>query len=196
MTAQIEDRFVHEATTYLISRIDGGEPFDPAAHGLTPFPPHTACHRGFYCTYTTEDERLVLKDLFIGLPPSVAPIPARKLPKLFGRLPTYSDGGAFHLYADLGAPLDFSGTLWAGDDFINDLYVHMGIQAPHTYRTMLLFEFERGVLAGVEDCSAEMALERMDHGYRPSREERAMLYGDRNDGHDGHAGKGRAKGNG
>ncbi len=89
---------------------------------------------------------------------------------------TEARGGAFHLCADLGVPLDFTGTIWAGDDFIDDLYVHLGFQASHAYSKVLCFQFERGVLIAVEDRSAEMMLERMDRGYRPNPEEYEALF--------------------
>jgi len=132
--------------------------FDPSEHGLTPRPRSTACHRGFFCAYAIDDERLVLRDLFIslGIDPESSSAD-QDSPLLFGKYPVYSSDECCHAYRSLNAPISFTGGVLLGEGFIQDLYVHMGFQAPHTYRTVHELIFERGLLTEQQDLSDEMA---------------------------------------
>lgn len=162
MTAQIDDTALFGNREYAVVGISGhggsSELFDPSEHGLQPQPMSTACHRGFFCSYAIEEDRLVLRDLFIGLaidPEGTAA--QRGSPLLFGKYPVYLAEEWCYAYRDLNAPLSFTGGILLGAGFIESLYVHMGFQAPHAYRTVHGLMFERGLLVEQKDLSEEMA---------------------------------------
>ncbi len=55
MTAQIPDCIIWKKKQYKILGFDGDEEesllFNPVEYGFSPMVMHTACYRGYYCTY-------------------------------------------------------------------------------------------------------------------------------------------------
>ncbi len=77
------------------------------------------------------------------------------------------------VYRSMKHPLEFSGRMLIGREFIDVLYVHMGFQAPYTYREVFELVFEKGHLVESRDLSEGMADVRShidDHGGRPNRD--------------------------
>ena len=61
-----------------------------------------------------------------------------------------------HNYFNVKIPLQFTGGLLLGTDFIHDLYVHMGFQDPWKYREVHEFVFDKGRLIEHRDVSQKM----------------------------------------
>lgn len=158
MTAQIADRVRHRGSDFSLARVDGSGLFDPAAYGITPQALHSACWRGYYCTYGIEGGRLVLKRVQIGLQGDQQALAARgEGPRLLNALPHPGDSRQSFFYDSLAAPLAFTGGLLLGRDFIRNLYVHMGYHPAWKYQQVLELLFEEGVLRAEYDRSEAMA---------------------------------------
>lgn len=153
MTAQIPDHVVYQGTRYDLVEADGTALFDPAEHGLQVRMIHTACWRGYICTYEVKRGRLILSALQLGIdaPPE----------KLFGMKVNTSSGV---VYQPLDEPQPFTGSMLLGADFIRELYVHMGFAPAWKYAQVLRLTFENGALTDTEDLSEDMAQRRREIG--------------------------------
>jgi hypothetical protein len=161
MTAQIPDRLLIDGQEYAIAAIQGEEPFKPSALGLTTVAAGTACWRGYLCGYRVADGRLVLDRLSLRLghlgDPTRPPPPA---PEINGVSPVVPEDGRslFNaVYENLGLELKFTGRIHAGQDFVTDLYEHMGFAPAWKFRTVRELVVERGVVTQNRDVSQEMA---------------------------------------
>ena len=174
MTAQVPESVIFEDREFDLCGLKGEDPFKPEAHGLSPKPLHTACWRGFVCTFAVRDERLVLEELEVGLrswgpddggdseSPPIAGVEAQRNEK---------QGTAF--YRSMSLPLEFTGRILIGRDFIGALYVHMGFQKACTYREVVELVFEGGQLVesrNMSDAMKEIRLRLEDHGGRPTED--------------------------
>ncbi len=161
MTAQINDRVFFREVAYELVGFDGQGLFDPADLGLCVRPLHTACWRGFYCTYEVVDDQFRLRDAHLGL--SAAEYPDG-FPSLFGVAP--SPPGQYEsaaIYLDVGHVVPYTGRLLLGHGFISSLYVHMGFHPAWKYRQVCLLELEGGRLVNWEDRSQQAAADRHRH---------------------------------
>ncbi|HEV8061785.1 MAG TPA: hypothetical protein VGP68_18045 [Gemmataceae bacterium] len=96
---------------------------------MKPVPRCSACWRGFFCTYLVEEPRLLLDQLSICLDEPAT--------SLFGVSPKLDEGKIrlFDVvYEGLRRPLLYSGGLLLAQDFIKELYVHMGFHPAWKYR--------------------------------------------------------------
>ena len=112
----------------------------------------SACWRGFVCSYLVEGPRLLLDSLEMSLDG-----PA---PKLFGvrPKPLKGDFTIFDaVYEGLGHRVPFSGGLLLADDFIDELYVHMGFHPAWKYREVHELVFLDGDLVLEADRSEQIA---------------------------------------
>jgi hypothetical protein len=178
MTAQISDVVVYRGKPHFIAGVNGEGLFDPAQQGVRPIPLSSACWRGYHCTYEITDGSLVLATVNIGFSKEDRAAAKRgEGPTLFGQVPrrytvrgvspnpTTGDvegGGESWEFSDfryegLGEVMPFSGGLLLGDDFVRDLYVHMGFHPAWKFRTVHELLFERGTLVRETDRSTEMA---------------------------------------
>ena len=148
MTAQISDRVRYGGVEYTLLGPRTGL-FVPVAHGIETRPMHTACWRGFHCLYVLTD-RLRLAHVHLQM------AYADPTTTLFGKPPVHYDAGRAE-YRDLDHPIELTARLWLGAGFIQELYVHMGFQAPYRYQTVLEIALDRGVPASVEDKSSAMS---------------------------------------
>lgn len=178
MTAQINDTFFYQDEWYEIAGISEGRLFDPAAFGMEPVGPTSACWRGWMAEYALEGRQLVVDVLYVNL------VDRDKLPRSFERVPGPSIGGVLPVaddpdddddeeaqllraiqplnwfnnrYENLGHPLAYTGGLLMASGFIRDLYVHMGFHPAWKYEKVVELVFEGGVLQKECDRSAEMA---------------------------------------
>ena len=78
-------------------------------------------------------------------------------PTLFRALPKQVADKDYFVYDALRQPVEFSGGLLLGADFIRALYVHMGFQRAWKYENVYEVTFERGRLVEERDRSHEMA---------------------------------------
>jgi hypothetical protein len=162
MTAQFPDSVKYRGKSYSLAGRNGSGLFDPTAHGLTPVGKCTACWRGFVCTYAVEGGHLLLDSLSICLNASA--------PALFGILPKPEEG-QFRLfdaiYEGLAQRVPYTGGLLLADDFIEELYVHMGFHPAWKYREVHELIFRDGELIHAADRSALMAELRRKMSNRP-----------------------------
>lgn len=174
MTAQISDTVIyHECAFALVGFSDDGL-FDPEDIGLNVASRSTACWRGYYCTYTIDDDLLLLTRLTPGLDEVAWRFAEEGLgPIVFGRLPRRDTLECFSIdletgavqpadtwtewyYADLEQPIPYSGGLLIGAEFIAEMFIHMGHHPAYNYRVVHELLFEQGRLAGATDRSAQL----------------------------------------
>ena len=173
MTAQISDAVVYRGKPHSIAGINGSGLFDPTEHGIKSVMISTACWRGYHCTYEVADDSLLLTQVNIGLGEEDRALAERgEGPKLFGHVPhRYTVHGYREdstgvktsweshdfLYDGLRAVVPFTGGLLLADDFIHELYVHMGFHPAWKFREVHELLFEQGRVVKAADRSAEMA---------------------------------------
>lgn len=160
MTAQINDSCFHRKIDFDVAGISGSGLFDPAAIGVEPVAVCSACWRGFVTHYSILDGELNLTGLDLGLSQQDA-IRARagKGPELFGVLPK-AGGLAGFVYKGFRSPVHFTGGLLLGNDFIRELYVHMGFHPVWKYKDVREVIFDAGRVIEDIDRSSEMAVAR------------------------------------
>jgi hypothetical protein len=157
VTAQFSDTVKYRGKDYALAGKNGIGLFDIRDQGLHPHAGCTACWRGFVCEYEVEGRRLLLDSVSTWLEepaPKLFGIPARKRQddrEIFGTV-----------YRRLRQPIPYTGGLLLGDDFIEELYVHMGFHPAWKYREVHELEFEDGELVREADRSAEIAEFRRD----------------------------------
>ncbi|MFL6078083.1 MAG: hypothetical protein ACJ73S_32365 [Mycobacteriales bacterium] len=173
MTAQFPDTVRYGGDEYVLTAVDGGPPFDPAAHGLAVAPGSTACWRGHVCTYRLDGDRLLLDRLRVG---ALAEGASEPPPRLFGVGPRRPGRGTYppavYVYARLAAPLDFTGRLLVAADPADAGYVNMGFPPAWLFARVHELRFSGGRLAEAYDRSAALAAvrERLGAGGRGPRE--------------------------
>jgi len=157
MTAQINDTVFHRKIHYSLAGIHGSPLFEPGDHGLSPRMLSTACWRGYYAEYVILENHLFLQNLTMGgstIPTETAP--ETPGPQLFGATPVYDEDSFAWVYRDLREAVKFTGTLLLADQFIRELYVHMGFHPAWKYRDVREVRLEEGRLVGDQDLSAKM----------------------------------------
>lgn len=151
MTAQVSDRVRYRGEDHALAGHAGRGLFDPAAHGLKPVMASTACWRGFQCTYLVEDGGPLLLDRLDVR--TVEPAPPVE-----GVAPQAVDDIMFSArYEGLNLPIQFTGGLVLGRDFLRELYVHAGFHPAWKYREVHELIFRDGVLVTADDRSDAVA---------------------------------------
>jgi len=144
MTAQISDRFLILDHEY--SEIAFSEPFAfaPREYGLRPGMHSTACWKGYWCVYQVTEDQILVKDLYIHTSDKHYPdINGVSVKKEDGRDFSYM---GFHLYENVNIPVAYTGRILVGKDFKIEHYIHMGLQRPWAYETVLELVFDSGKL--------------------------------------------------
>jgi hypothetical protein len=153
MTAQAPDTVEVRGRAYAIAGASGSGLFSPAEHGLVTMPLTTANWRGYQASYAVRRGVLHLARLEIGLHPEAR---GDRAPVLFGAGPD-EEAAARLLYRFADAPIPYSGGLLLGDDFVWELYVHMGFHPAWKFRNVLELTLEEGRVVREHDRSEEMA---------------------------------------
>lgn len=153
MTAQIPDYYIYKNDEYKIVALSKSMNFNPQNYGIIPEEwISTACYRGYWCTYCIEDKILYLKNLSVickdDIYPSFRGVHASKLEEV-----GFSD---YYVYKNVNMPMQYTGRIVLGKDFLREYYIHMGYQRAWSYETLLEMVFENGVLLDVIDHSNEM----------------------------------------
>jgi len=161
MTAQISDIATYSNTEYDIVGLNGEGLFNPYEYKLNPVGSCTACWRGYMVGYLVKDDRLYADMLRINLEkPAKLKFWKKWPPDINGHRPDKPGDADFELFdytwSNLQIPLTFTGGLLLGNDFIHDLYVHMGFQDPWKYREVHEFVFDKGKLTKHQDVSEKM----------------------------------------
>lgn len=160
MTAQINDKVFHRKVGYSIAGISGSGLFEPQAHGIEPMSMSTACWRGYYVEYAIEDSQLVLSQVTLGLyKGDELRAKAGHGPALFDVLPRYDGQRWGWVYGPFHVPVSFTGGLLLADEFISELYVHMGFHPAWKYRQVREVLFEHGRM--IEDFDRSSQIEEL-----------------------------------
>ena len=173
MTAQFPDSFIYNDKEYDLVAYSAEEPFNPTQLGFNPVGACSACWRGYIAKYSLEaDENLILKDLSLSLfEVTGMEMKAIRGKSINGVLPAQDDHLSFlnNHYENINLSLRYTGGMLIVDDFIQDLYVHMGFHPAWKYREVHELIFEEGRLRSANDRSAEMAEIRKDLAERSLR---------------------------
>ncbi|SCA55928.1 conserved hypothetical protein [Candidatus Terasakiella magnetica] len=147
MTAQFSNTIIYDGEFYDLIGIEGPELFHPSEYGMIPEMLHTACYAGFYCTFELTEDALKLRGLTLRDKNS-------NYVKIGDVEPMKDEYQAS--YENLDVTIPFSGQIRLAKDFIDELYVHMGFQAPSSYQTVFDVNIENGRIHDVIDRSKEM----------------------------------------
>ena len=168
MTAQRTDKFLFREEQYdvirvgrdrsvpVIHRMYSYDVFPPKEFGLTPKQISTACWRGYYATYSAENDKLQLVNLTVN-------DESGSYPDINGVHAVITSSRPERFYSNIGVDLAFSGQLRLAKDFIKEMYIHMGYQTAHCFHIVYDLTFEKGVLVGVLDRSQEVENFRNNH---------------------------------
>jgi hypothetical protein len=164
MTMQASDRLLYRGEEYVLSSY---EPvaryvlFRPDQFGITTEMLHTACVRGFLCTYEISDEILYLASLKIRAKDGLYPL-------INDTAPSFPNGwneglGGPAVYEDIGLRIPFTGTLRFGKSL--DPKWHVNVLGPEEWMYRRLYEalVVDGHVRSVSDISAEIAEVRGQH---------------------------------
>ncbi len=151
MTAQINDTFSYRGEAHELVGIKGEGLFDPAKLGIRCTMMHTACWRGYIAAYAVEEEELRLASLEIQL------ADASDVQPILGASPTRVTEYGRATYERIGVRLPFTGGILLAQDFIRELYVHMGFHPAWKYRVVHELTFEEGRLLRAADRSQSVA---------------------------------------
>ena len=152
MTGQIPDTVIWKKKKYDLLGYEGEENdvelFDPKIFGLSPQVMHTACYRGFYCTYKIVRNVLYLDILCVNDGHDTYPT-INGIDVSPGRYDAYE-------YLHLNLPIQYSGLLRIGADFHSEKYIHMGFQKPSAYGIVWDLELSDGKIVGKKDISEKV----------------------------------------
>lgn len=157
MTSQIPDSIQFDGKTFSIAAVHGNELFNPHLIGLHPLPTVTSCWRGYVCKYAVSDNQLQLDELALSLDKS----DPTQVIRINGRQPSPPVNQYTFLnthFNQIGLIMPFSGGLLAADEFIQELYVHMGFQPAWKYKVIFELTFKNGILLDKKDVSIPIEL--------------------------------------
>ena len=184
MTAQISDKVLYQQKSCAIAGINGSGLFEPLQYAIKPVAVSTACWRGYYCTYEVADKSLFLIQINIGLSKEDQ-FKAEQTDslKLFGKIPARYNryehlahridfklklenhkGSRRPMWMSSDFRVDglreliaFTGGLLLGEDFIQEMYVHMGFHPAYKFRNVYELVFDRGQVVEEHDRSLQMS---------------------------------------
>lgn len=171
MTAQATDTFIYKRKEYDLIGLKGAGLFSPDDIGMIPEMMHTACYRGFICTYKIVRNRLYLDKLVIReangnyLPVNGVEPEKQYTNDLIKLLDPGIEGDRENpvftaTYHGLKMPIPFTGKIRLARGFIQEFYIHMGYQKPTAFRTVYDLTFDGGKILELQDRSAEMEQKR------------------------------------
>jgi len=160
VTGQVHDQVLYREEAYDLVGFDGEPLFDPEAYGFHPVWSSTACWRGYVCRYAVARDVFVLDRLAInhaeGEEDATTPPPAP--PSLNGKRATRPRRAFFEYeYRKLGLRVPFTGRLLLGSGFIEDLYVHAGLQSAWKYSRIREAVLDEGRVKSVKARTDFMA---------------------------------------
>lgn len=159
MTAQLDDVFRYNDTSFSVAGISEGVLFEPRVLDLKPVDTCTACWRGYQAIFALSGSRLVLHTLHVNLFTEGEVYERQEGPPINGVTPTGprgEDDWFNNHYVGIEYHLKYTGGLLLADGFIDDLYVHMGFHPAWKYTHVVELLFTKGVLQRKFDRSARM----------------------------------------
>ncbi len=161
MTAQAPDQFFYKNKRFDLVGIKGSGLFTPKDFDIETRSASTGCWRGYIMRYVINGTQFILDGFWVNIKSDDTP------PKINGLSPRrdHELKSLFNYeYINLNLKMPFTGSIWAGSNFIDSRYVHMGFQDKTAYRTVLKFDFEKGDIIKVEDESIQIEEDRVqDH---------------------------------
>ena len=167
MTAQIGDIYKYRNKEYSIIAMSAPINFRPQDYGLNPQASCTACWNGYWCEYYIEKDTLLLKNLFMfnreGDYPPINGVGIIK--QTYHEATSYESGAkkpkkvmiednfGHREYRNVNLPIEYTGNILVGDDFMREYYIHMGYQRAWAYKKLLEFVFKDGRLIETVDHS-------------------------------------------
>ncbi len=149
MTAQIHDTVAMAGESFSLVAVDGGPLPSPMDFAMFPRPLHTACWRGFHCTYLVDDDGyLALDSMTVGRCDD-GWVPVN------GTEPVGDESEK--RYEGIGLRIRFNGRLQVASGFIGSMYDHMGFHPSECFEVLLELEFSDGRLVRMTDLSEENA---------------------------------------
>lgn len=147
MTGQIGDTLQHNGETYSIIAFSNSL-FEPSVYGFTPVSMHTGCYRGYHCGFVIEEKILFLENLNVN-------DKNNRYPEINGVSSVEHPPYEIYCwrYEGLKEPLNYSGQVRLGNGFIQELYVHMGVQSATSFKSVLEIDFLEGKVQSVVDRS-------------------------------------------
>jgi hypothetical protein len=121
----------------------------------------SGCWRGYVCEYKVLANEFILNKLQINLGGNILNGDAREFtseqgPMINGVKPflaTASQDLFNNTYQELNLHMDFTGGMLAADDFIHELYIHMGFHPAWKYRNVFELIFSHGYVTEKRDVS-------------------------------------------
>ncbi len=162
MTAQIGDIYKYQKKECTIVALSDANPFDPKDFGLEPHAISSACWRGYWCEYAIENDKLLLKNLYLyneddnypqfnGV--EVSPPEFEEYKCNGGKKVTMEANFGHRVYREVNMPISYTGKILLGDGFIQEYYIHMGFQRGWAYKKLIELVFEEGILLECNDLS-------------------------------------------
>lgn len=167
MTIQIGDIYKLQSKEYCIIDWTVPLPFTPNGYGLEAHSSCTACWRGYWCTYTSANGSLVLKDLYLFNKDGNYPTLNGKCispQKMVEHLRRSKDGKrsepilrpayyGHRVYEDVNLPLYYNGKILIGRNHTDTYYINGLWNNPWKYKDLVELLFEDGVLVKIIDQS-------------------------------------------
>lgn len=156
MTAQINDKLNFNKSDLDIVAIENPESFfDFSKLGLNPIATCSACWRGYIAIFAIDkNNNLILKNLYTNNddkePPIINGVEAFEINDWQENM--YALAGNL-AYENINLPIPYTGSFLIGDNFIDELYVHMGFHHPYKYEYIEEFIFENGICIETRDLS-------------------------------------------
>jgi hypothetical protein len=190
MTAQAQDAFLYQGEYYSFIEGDERKLLKPQNFGMTPESTLSSCWRGFHSVYEITSEGMFLTEMTImdvkdGIFQPIQSIMPETDFYMYCRKPgeedwrgagdKIDDGKEERLraqgyeiklepfsstYKKLRVPVQYSGDLILGREFIQEMYIHMGYQRAVAYKKLLYLEFTNGLLNKLVDLSEANAIQR------------------------------------
>ena len=158
MTVQMSDSIQWNDKSYKVTNKDPHPIFSPQSIGVTPVPFATCCWAGYVGHYAIKEDELFLKSMSIGLENHNSP------PVINGIAPNDLGDCEFyfgHHYENIWLPLNYSGKLILGNDWVGNLgRGHHGYAQDVEFEEVQSCIFEQGKLINVTDLSDQCAKER------------------------------------
>lgn len=155
MTMQSTDYVIYRGEDYAILRSGSGSLFHPEQVGIVTEELHTACYRGYQCTYEITDHTLFLGTLEVRARDG-------RYPFIHDTHPSFPDGLLQRqisraIYHNIGLPMPYTGTMRLGKYPDHAYEPRIFYYEDWAYRRVLDAVFVDGRLRSVADLSEAMA---------------------------------------
>lgn len=160
LTAQAANRVILKEKEFNLVGFTNDGLIKPQDFGIKPIMSSTACWRGYITKYEiSEDSKFILKEVLVKTD-------NEDLPKLINGVSPESPNVKFmkrafnNQYLNIDLQVNYSGYVLLGNDFIRELYVHMGFHPAWKYKEVFEIEIDKGKVISISDLSEKMEVYR------------------------------------